>query len=75
MFHVLTSIISYDLNDFNQGFTTMRDLILSVSPDAFLMHEQWLTPDNISKLDSDFVGYFAFVFSAMNNMVNCAVLR
>ena len=47
---------------------------MSTSLDVFLILEHWLTPDNQSKLDRDFDGYFAFGSSAMSNMVNSGVL-
>ena len=67
------SIVSYNLHGFNQGFTTIRDPILSKSPNVFLIQEHWLIPDNLSKLNRDFDGYFAFGSSAMSNMINCGV--
>ena len=70
------SIVSYNLHGFfNQGFTIIRDLILSISPDVFLIQEHWLTPDDLSELDRDFDGYFEFRSSAMSNMANSSVLR
>ena len=61
------SIVSYNRHGFNKVLTTtIRDLILSISPDVFLIHVHWLTPDNLSKLDRDFDGYFAFGSSASN---------
>ena len=48
---------------------------MSISPDVFLIHKHWLTPDNLSKLDRDFDENFSFDSSAMSAMVNFVVLR
>jgi len=51
------SIMSYNMHGYNQGFQTLRDLTLSMSPDIILLQEHWLTPVNLYKFDQDFSQY------------------
>ena len=63
------SIVSYNMHGYNQGITTVRDLIDSLSPDIFLLQEHWLTPANMSKFDTDASTFYAFGSSAMSDAV------
>jgi len=67
-------VISYNMHGFSQGFTTIRDLSLTMSPDVFIIQEHWLTPSNLNKFDmcSD---YFSFGSSAMNSSVESGIIR
>ena len=67
------SIISYNMHGFNQGFSTVRDLSASSTPDIFLLQEHWLTPANLNKFDI-FSNYFAFGTSAMSSAVESGIL-
>ena len=58
---------------FNQGAPTIYDIIVSHAPDVILLQEHWLTPVNLSQLDS-FQGYFLFGSSAINHVVAAGVL-
>ena len=53
---------------------TIHDIIVSHAPDVILLQEHWLTPVNLSQLDS-FQCYFLFGSSAMNHVVAAGVLR
>jgi hypothetical protein len=66
-------IISFNMHDFNQGFTAINELIESCRPNIFLSQEHWLTPDNLCKFDI-FSNYFTFDCSAMNNCVDSEML-
>jgi len=57
--------VSYNMHGFNQGFSTVRDLIFSISPDVIMLQEHWLTPANLCKFDKLFPTYFSFGSSAM----------
>jgi hypothetical protein len=35
-------ILSYNMHGYNQGRIALRDMILSLSPDIFLLQEHWL---------------------------------
>ena len=69
------TVVSYNMHGFNQGFSTVRDLCLSIKTDIFLLQEHWLTPANLHKFDLTFPEYFTFGFSAMNSHVESGVLR
>ena len=68
-------IVTYNMHGFNQGFSTVRDLCLSVSPDIFLLQEHWLTPANLNKFDKIFPEYFTFGNSAMVSSTEGGILR
>jgi len=68
------AIVSYNLHGFNQGFSTVRDLSLSIKPDIFLLQEHWLTPCNLSKFGQNFPGYFSFGSSAMTSRVESGLM-
>lgn len=67
------SFISYNMHGYNQGFSTIRDLSLSITPDIFLLQEHWLTPSNLNKFDI-FKNYFSFGSSAMSSTVESGIL-
>jgi len=67
------SFISYNMHGYNQGFSTIRDLSLSISPDVYLLQEHWLTPSNLNKFDI-FRNYFSFGSSAMSSTVESGIL-
>ena len=69
------SVVSLNMHGFNQGFSTIRELMLSQSPDIFLIQEHWLTPDNLLKFDKYFPDYSDFGSSAMLNSITSGVLR
>ena len=69
------TVVSYNMHGFNQGFSTVRELCISVSPDVFLLQEHWLTPDGLGKFSKIFTNYFVFGTSAMSDVVESGVLR
>ena len=69
------SIMSYNMHGYNQGFQTLRDLTLSMSPDIILLQEHWLTPANLYKFDQDFSQHLCYGSSAMCSAVQAGVLR
>ena len=68
------TLVSFNMHGYNQGFSTVLDLITSLSPDVIFLQEHWLTPDKLIKLN-DFPGYFAFGSSAMCHALESGVLR
>ena len=62
------------MHGYNQGSITIKDLIVSNSPDAFLFQEHWLTPANLCKFNNDFPDYTMFGSSALNNNVESGPL-
>jgi len=68
-------VVTYNMHGFNQGFLTIRDLCLSVSPDIFLLQEHWLTPANFDKFDNMFPEYFTFGNAAMASNIERGILR
>ena len=69
------SVISFNMHGYNQGSHTVRDLMLSMKPDVFLLQEHWLTPMKLSSFDNDFSQYMCFGSSAMSSCVESGVLR
>jgi len=63
------------VHGYNQGSHTVRDLILSRKPAAFLIQEHWLTPANLSKFEFNYPQYMCFGSSAMSSDVESGVLR
>lgn len=59
-------VISYNLHGINQGRTGITELISKIEPDAIMVQEHWLTPDNLYKLNELSSNYFVFGSSAMN---------
>ena len=68
-------VVTYNMHGFNQGFSTIRDLCLSVSPDIFLLQEHWFTPANFNKSDNMFPQYFTFGNAAMASSTERGTLR
>ena len=68
-------VVTYNMHGFNQGFSTVKDLCLSVSPDIFLLQEHWLTPANFNKFDNIFPEYFTFGNTAMANSIERGILK
>ena len=66
-------IISYNMHGFNQGHSSVEELIQLLNPDVFLLQEHWLTPANMYKL-SVFSDYFVYGCSAMSKTVEMGVL-
>lgn len=71
--HRLT-VISYNLHGFNQGRHGLMELISTLQPDAIMVQEHWLTPDNLYKLSEISDEYFDFGSSAMNEGVSTGPL-
>jgi len=69
-----TSLISYNMHGYNQGFQTTRDLRCSVEPSLVLLQEHWLTPANLYKFSENFPKYSSFDSSAMSSTVATGVL-
>jgi len=63
------------MHGFSQGSHTVRDLMLYSKPDVFTIHEHWLTPASLSKLESEFPQYIRFGSSAMSSCVDSGILR
>ena len=63
------------MHGFNQGYSLVRDLCLSEKPDIYLLQEHWTTPDNFTKFDNMFPGYFVFGSSAMSSSVESGIIR
>ena len=63
------TIVTYNMHGFNQGFSTIRDLINSHAPDLFMLQEHWLTPANLCKFNEMFPDYFGFGISALADKV------
>ena len=68
------TVASYNMHGYNQGFTTIRDLSASVSPDIFLLQEHWLTPSNLSTFNI-FPDYFIFGSSAMTTSAESGITK
>ena len=68
-------VLSFNLHGFNQGFTTLRDLLLANTPDIFCLQEHWLTPDNMNKLDNLSDNYIGVGSSAMEAAVSAGIMR
>ena len=62
------------MHGFNQGSSTIRDLITLYAPDVILIQEQWLTPANLHNIES-FDGYFSYSSSATARVTIAGVLR
>jgi hypothetical protein len=45
-------LLSFNLHGFNQGKPVIDDLLCDLQPDILLVQEHWLTPDNLTKLNS-----------------------
>jgi len=69
------SIISYNMHGYNQGSHTVRDLMLSIKPDVFLLQQHWLTLAKLCSFENDFLQYMCFGASAMSSCVERGVLR
>ena len=63
------SVISFNMHGYNQGSHTVRDLMLSMKPDVFLLQEHWLTPMKLSGFDNVFSQYNVFWF--LSDVVMC----
>jgi exonuclease III len=67
-------IVSFNMHGYNQGSTTVKELIATNLPDAFLLQEHWLTPANLVKFNGDFPDYTLFGSSALNSNVESGPL-
>ena len=68
-------VLSFNLHGFNQGFFTVRDLLLTKTPHTFCLQELWLTPDNMNKLDNVCDNYIAVGSSAMVAAVSAGIMN
>ena len=68
------SLLSFNMHGYNQGITTVSDLVDSRSPDLIMLQEHWLTPANLARFDTDFQQYYAFASSAMELCVQSGPL-
>ena len=41
-------LLSFNMHGYNQGVTTVSDLVESRSPDLIMLQEHWLTPANLT---------------------------
>jgi exonuclease III len=57
----------------NQGCETVKDIIDNYNPDAFLLREHWLTPNNLYNFDC-FTDYFLVGSSAMSKSIESGIL-
>jgi exonuclease III len=73
---VCLKVISFNLYGFNQGSGSVRDMIVKLKPDVFLLQEHWLTPANLYKFDN-LCGdsYFSFGSSAMSTNVETGLVK
>ena len=62
------------MHGFNQGSSTVRDLITLYAQDVILIQKHGLTPANLYHLES-FDGYFSYSSSAMAHATGAGVLR
>jgi len=67
-------IVSYNMHGFNQGYTTVQELIESKSPDIFMIQEHWLTPCNLNKFNELFPNYSGFGSSALASRIESGPL-
>jgi len=66
---------SYNMHGYNQRSHTVRDLIMSIKPQVFMLQEHWLTPSKQSNFENDFCQYMCFGTSAMSSCVQTGVFR
>jgi len=57
-------LCSYNLHGFNQGSLGIKELIATVQSEIIMVHELWLTTENLFKLNSLSDDYFVFGSSA-----------
>jgi len=67
-------VISYNMHGFNQGRHSIIDLIATLEPDAIMVQEHWLSPDNLYKLSEIADEYFVFGSSAMHERISSGPL-
>ena len=65
----LISIVSFNMHGFNQGSHVIKEMVVKLCPDIFLLQEHWLTPANLYKFSNDFPDYVSFGKSAMESAV------
>ena len=63
------------MHGYNQGSHTVRNLMLAIKPDVYLLQEHWFTPMKLSRFENDFHQYMCFRSSAMSSRVEAGVLR
>ena len=66
-------IVSYNMHGFNQGHSSVEELIQLFNPDIILLQEHWLTPANMYKLIV-IPDYFVYGCSAMSKSVEIGLL-
>ena len=57
--------VSYNMHGINQVRVALTQLTESIAPDAIMLQEHWLSPDNLFKLNDVSPDYFVFGSSAM----------
>ena len=57
--------VSYNMHGINQGRVALTELTGSIAPDAIMLQEHWLSPDNLFKLIDVSPDYCVFGSSAM----------
>jgi len=67
-------VISYNLHGYNQGRSGLVELVSTLKPDAIMVQEHWLTPDNLYKLNQISDDYVVFGSSAMADSVRSGPL-
>ncbi len=73
VYRALTSV-TYNMHGFNQGVSTIKDLIDSHKVDIFMIQEHWLTPDKLCKFKEIFPDYSGFGISALADKVESGPL-
>ena len=72
------SFASYNKHGYRQGFTLLKELICNTKElniDFIFIQENWLTPQNLYKMDAISDVYTFFGKSAMETAVSTSVLR
>jgi endonuclease/exonuclease/phosphatase family metal-dependent hydrolase len=59
---------------YNQGYTTLRDSIDNKDVDLIMLQEHWLTPANLNRFSIDFVDYYCFGLSSLDDVVSAGPL-
>jgi len=67
-------IMSFNMHGYNQGFATLKDFTNNKDLDVIMLQEHWLTPDNLNRFSNDFVEYYSFGSSALENVVSSGPL-
>ena len=68
-------IVSYNLHGLNQGREMLELLCNDMRAAIILVQEHWLGPDMLYKMNLLSTNYAAFGISAMEDELNCNILR